>query len=117
LTRSWTKKVSKLIFLLFIVIHFFFSGIKLYRPPFLRGKKQFSAAECEETQRIAAARVHVERAIQRMKNYKLLSTIIRSHFFGVLDHIFVVISALVNLEAPILKDDKFDCDVLENNGE
>jgi DDE superfamily endonuclease len=107
------KGVNYFIFVYILLIFFFFTilGIKLYRPPFLRGKKQFSAEECEETQRIAAARVHVERAIQRMKNYKILSSMINSHFFGVLDHIVVVISALVNIEAPILKDDKFDCDV------
>ena len=42
-------------------------NVKLIRPPFLKKNKQFSNAEAEKTASIAAARVHVERTIQRLK--------------------------------------------------
>jgi hypothetical protein len=73
----------------------------------LRGKKQFTEEECEETLLIARARVHVERAIQRIKNFGVFKGNINSHLLGLLDHIMIVACALVNLEASILADDKF----------
>jgi DDE superfamily endonuclease/Helix-turn-helix of DDE superfamily endonuclease len=84
-----------------------FSGAKMYRPPFLRGKTQFSKEEAEENVRIAAARVHVERAIQRVKQFKLLKGTVGLNHLGVLDHIMVVSCALVNLQAPILADKRY----------
>lgn len=42
------------------------AGMKLIIPPFLKNKT-FSFEEVEQTANIAAARVHVERVIQRMK--------------------------------------------------
>ncbi|XP_070386429.1 uncharacterized protein [Dermacentor albipictus] len=47
--------------------------IELIRPP-LRKQKQMSKGDALRTQNIASARVHVERAIQRMKIFKVLST-------------------------------------------
>jgi DDE superfamily endonuclease len=79
----------------------------MYRPPFLRSRKQFSKEEAEENVRIAAARVHVERAIQRVKQFKILRETIRLNHLGVLDHIMVVACALVNLGPPILADNRF----------
>ena len=46
-------------------------GIGLNHPPFLRGKKQFSEEELVTTRRIASLRIHVERAIERIKNYQI----------------------------------------------
>ncbi|XP_049267176.1 uncharacterized protein LOC119382244 [Rhipicephalus sanguineus] len=48
--------------------------IELIRPPFKRQQKQMSKGDALRTQKIASARVHVERAIQRMKIFKVLST-------------------------------------------
>ncbi|KAF2890024.1 hypothetical protein ILUMI_16149 [Ignelater luminosus] len=81
--------------------------IKLYRPPFLgRGKSQFSK-EAEETVEIARARVHVERRIQRLKNFTLLKNRYSWTLLPLIDDILVIVSALVNLSEPILSSDKF----------
>ena len=40
-------------------------------PPFSKGK-QLSTKACTQTRRIAAVRIHVERAIQRLKDFKTL---------------------------------------------
>ncbi|KAF2903907.1 hypothetical protein ILUMI_02268 [Ignelater luminosus] len=82
--------------------------IKLYRPLFLgRGKSQFSKEEAVETAEIARARVHVERRIQRLKNFTLLKNRYSWTLLPLIDDIFVTVSALVNLYEPILSSDKF----------
>lgn len=47
--------------------------VEMVRPPFLRKKKQLSKHDEEKNRSIATARVHVEHAIQRMKQYKILT--------------------------------------------
>lgn len=47
-------------------------GVKLEQPPFLRGKDQLDEDEVVTTRRIASLRIHVERAIERIKNYAIL---------------------------------------------
>ncbi|KAF2903108.1 hypothetical protein ILUMI_03082 [Ignelater luminosus] len=82
--------------------------IQLYQPPFLgRGKSQFSKEEAEETAEIARARVHVERRIQRLKNFTLLKNRYSWTLLPLIDDILVIVSALVNLSEPILSSDKF----------
>ena len=45
-------------------------------PPFMRCKNQLDPDEEEETREIAAVRIHVERAIERIKNYNILKQIV-----------------------------------------
>ena len=49
-------------------------GVTHNIPPFLGGKYHLSIEEETETRRIASVRIHVERAIARIKNFKILST-------------------------------------------
>ena len=46
-------------------------GVKLNIPPFLKGKSQLSEKEIVETHRIASVRIHVERTMERIKNYHI----------------------------------------------
>lgn len=57
--------------------------------------------------RIARARVHVERAIQRMKLFKVLKGPVPWEMVGALDHILITIAGIVNLSSPILADKRF----------
>ena len=50
--------------------------VYLIIPPFMRCKDQLSAEEEDETRDVASARIHVERAIERVKNYSILTQII-----------------------------------------
>ena len=43
-------------------------------PPHTKGKQQLSQCEVEESRRLSRVKIHVERAIGRMKTYKLLHT-------------------------------------------
>lgn len=82
-------------------------NIKLIRPPFRRGNCQLSYEKCEENRGIARARVHVERCIQRLKNFKILSSEIEWNMVTYMEDIITVICGLVNLPPPILADDSF----------
>ena len=48
------------------------AGVTVNMPPFLAGRDQMTAAETEETMSIASVRIHVERAIGRIKTYHIL---------------------------------------------
>jgi len=48
-------------------------GVGLNIPPFLGGRQQMDAAEVVEMQQIASLRIHVERAIHRVKQYDILA--------------------------------------------
>ena len=47
-------------------------NIKLNIPPFMEGRKQLPAEEVKSGRRIASLRIHVERAIGRIKNFTIL---------------------------------------------
>lgn len=83
-------------------------GIHLIRPSFSKGKQcQFEEAEVYENTDIASARVHVERFIQRLKIFAILSDKIDHNMLHHLDDILVIIAAICNLSKPILSDERF----------
>ena len=47
-------------------------GVVLNIPCFLAGRDQLTAVEVKESQSIASVRIHVERAIQRVKKFRVL---------------------------------------------
>ena len=51
-------------------------GASLAMPSFTRGKSQLSQREVETSRALSRVRIHVERAIGRMKNFKILQCII-----------------------------------------
>ena len=50
-------------------------GVKVNVPPFMNESGQFNESELLETRRIASLRIHVERAMERIKNYHILDFI------------------------------------------
>ena len=46
-------------------------GVRLNILPFLKGKSKLSESELVETRRIASVRIHVERALERIKNFHI----------------------------------------------
>lgn len=47
-------------------------GVKLNRPPMLNGRRQLTVAEETRTRQIANLRIHVERVIREVKNFRIL---------------------------------------------
>lgn len=82
-------------------------NIDLIRPPFLKDKTQFCKEESLINSSIACARVHVERVNQRMKEFKVLGDKMPSSLVSRCQQIVTVICAIVNLSAPIFKNNKF----------
>ncbi|KAJ8682174.1 hypothetical protein QAD02_017966 [Eretmocerus hayati] len=83
------------------------SHTQLIIPPKLSKKTRFTFEGSIQTNEIAAARVHVEKVIQRMKLWEILKDKITLTTVTYIDDIVKVIFALVNLKNPPLADDKF----------
>ena len=48
-------------------------GVTLNIPPFLQSRGQFTREEVSETKTIAKLRIHVERAIRRIKDFHIFN--------------------------------------------
>ena len=73
-------------------------GVSLNIPPFKGTRIQLTAEETEETARIAAVRIHVERAIGRVKNFHILDGVISLSLQPILNQIFSVCCLLTNFQ-------------------
>lgn len=82
-------------------------GVSVIRPPFLRKKKQLSAEEVALNRCISKARVHIERANQRLKIFKILRNRLNWPLVRKIDQIFTIICAVVNISNPLISNDKF----------
>ena len=71
-------------------------GVKLNIPPFLRGKTQLDERELLETRRIALLRIHVERCMERIKNFHIFDGVMPLSLIDVADQIFFVCAVLTN---------------------
>ena len=78
------------------------SGVLLNIPPFLT-HGQFTKAQASVTVVIARARIHVERAIQRMKTFGILD-FFPHQYRSVASKIFKVVACLVGLQNPLIKE-------------
>ncbi|CAG2195836.1 unnamed protein product [Mytilus edulis] len=78
-------------------------GATLNIPPFRCGEFQLSASQVEETRRIAEVRIHVERAIQRIKTFHILNGTMPVTLTMVAEDIFKTCSYLTNFQTPIIK--------------
>lgn len=76
-------------------------GVSLNIPSFLPNSRQFSHDQVQQSRTISRARIHVERAIQRIKEYNILDCI-ENHHRNVANKIFQLSVALVNLQTPII---------------
>lgn len=81
--------------------------IKLIRPPFLKKQSQLTAEQAILNSKIAAARVHIERANQRIKIFKILNSKLQWSLVKKINHIFIIACGLTNLSSPILADCRY----------
>ena len=75
-------------------------GSQLIIPPFLREKQRFSQKNCKRISDIAKARIHVERAIARIKDFRILKGAFPITIKDSLDDIFLICAA--NLAPPLV---------------
>ena len=78
--------------------------VKLNIPAFTKNKPQLSAEDVTLTRRIARVRIHVERAIRRLKVFKILSGTVPVASLKLFDDILILCAALVNLRSDLIRD-------------
>ena len=84
-------------------------GVSLNIPPFMRDKEYLTIEEETKTRRKASVRIHVERAIVRIKNFKILSTVFPISMAADLNKIWVICCYLSNFLPPLLvENNKLD---------
>ena len=80
-------------------------GCQLHVPAFLGTKRTpLTATEVTQGRRIAEARIHIERAIERIKQFCILSGEVDVTLFHVLEQTFQVCTYLTNFQRAIVKD-------------
>ena len=78
-------------------------GLGLNIPPFSFSSSQLTPSEVSETRRIATHRIHVERAINRIKKFILISRKIPVNPFHNINEIWYVCSMLTNFLPTLVK--------------
>ena len=76
-------------------------GVRLNIPPFLRNKEQFSENKLVVTRRIVSLRIHVERAMERIKNFHIFDRPMPSSLTDIADRIFFICCVLTNFLPPL----------------
>ena len=76
-------------------------GVELNIPPFLEDQKQLPSSKVQEGCTIASLRIHVERAIGRVKNYTILKSPLPLSTSRIASQIVTVCALLVNFQ-PVL---------------
>jgi hypothetical protein len=82
-------------------------GVGLVHPPFLKQRAQLSKPEAQNNVGVAAARVHVERAIERVKKFKIFKDTMAWSLTKYSGSMMNLVCAMVNMSRPILANDKF----------
>jgi hypothetical protein len=61
-----------------------------------------SSKDVQKTEKVANVRIHVERVIQRLKQFKLLSQTVPVTLLPLMNEVVFVCCALTNLKDPIM---------------
>ena len=77
-------------------------GCTLNIPPFSKGKL-LSSKQVTKTRRIASSRIHVERAIERLKNFSFLQKVIPLKVKHTIDNVVMICAAICNLYPKLAK--------------
>ena len=85
-------------------------GAHLSIPAFTKGRDQLSSCEIEKTRQLANVRIHVERVIGQLKNFKILQGVLPIKLIKkpddttvcTIDKIVTVAAAITNLSKPII---------------
>ena len=79
-------------------------GVSFNMPAFLGGRGYLTKAEVKASRTIASVRIHVERAIQRIKTYSIIQNEITLTLHGSIKQIWTVFCLLTNLAPPLIDE-------------
>jgi hypothetical protein len=77
-------------------------GVDLRLPPFLGSSNQMAAVDVVLTQEIASLRIHVERAINKIKNFHIWDRVVPIHQLGLVNQMWAVCAFLCNAQPNII---------------
>ena len=77
-------------------------GVRLNIPPFRRGERVFTPDDVMKTKKIAAVRIHVERAINRIKEFSLVGRVIPNSLWDTAEQIIHVCAYLTNWQPALV---------------
>lgn len=77
-------------------------GVKINIPPFLHMQGQMPSDDVFLTQSIAAERIHVERAINKIKNFHIFDQVLPLTLFGSINQIWTACALLTLFQDPII---------------
>ena len=83
-------------------------GLQLNIPPFLKEKPQFNENEVIRTQTIAKHRIHVERAIGKVRRFLIFNSRLPISSLGTINQLWTVCCLLSNFMDPILTEEVKD---------
>ena len=78
-------------------------GAELLIPAFLKGKHQLSAREVETSRTMSRVRIHVERMMERLKNFRILSERMSLNMVPHADSIMTICAAITNLHPRLVQ--------------
>lgn len=75
------------------------------RPPSVGGGSKLSKEEVMTTKRIASLRIHIERVIRRIREFKFLRphACVHSKLIASLDHAVYIACGVINLQGLLIK--------------
>ncbi|XP_065658233.1 uncharacterized protein LOC136082739 [Hydra vulgaris] len=78
--------------------------VVLVCPPLKKKGQHFTQAKIQSAKEIAQTRVHVERSIRRLKEFRICKNELSLTMLDLIDHIYVICGALSNIQPPIVKE-------------
>ncbi|XP_034231500.1 uncharacterized protein LOC117639733 [Thrips palmi] len=80
--------------------------VDLIMPPFLAGRDCFTARELLLAKTISSGRIHVERAIRRIREFRIVGRIIPSTLMPIFGDMMRTFALLINFQNPYIQGDK-----------
>ena len=77
-------------------------GVRLNVPPVLKSNSQMAPEDVILTKKIAQLRIHVERAIGRVKEFRILQGVLPAAMWDSINQIVYVCCMLTNFNAPLV---------------
>ena len=80
-------------------------GCKLVRPPSLRSGTKMSKSDVRKTKQVASIRIHIERAIRRVREFYMLKphSCVHHDTMKYMDHCLIVACGIINLQPALIK--------------
>ena len=75
----------------------------LFIPSGKRGQEQFTKADVQKTKTVANLRIFIEKALRRLKTFRIIKNELPISLIGNLDNIIIVCVVLCNLYKPLCK--------------